>query len=286
MNIFGKILVVVVFLLSIGFAVSQMILFETREQYRAKYEDEVKIREDAERKLSETKEELSGIRSDFDRFRASKASEIDGLEQDIEDQRLRLDRLDRDNENLSDQLTKAQEIKESLIARLDDKENTIKSLETNLADRTETLQNKEVEIDELNEQIRQSRNQIAELEDNIETLTKEKETALTKLGDRERQLSQLQARGVHIDIGEPLPAIDGALSRVDNEIGVAVLNRGSEDGVEINFSFTAYRDDDFVARLYVIDVFPSHSLARVDREVTDLEERPMRIGDRITTRIE
>ncbi len=285
MNIFGKVLVVVVFLLSVGFAVSQMVLFEQRVRWRDEYERESDLRQDAESERDDFSRELERLKDDFDRVRAEKRSEIADLEQDIEDRNARISRLESDLERRSDQLSEAQRVQESKRERLSEKDTIIEEHEATIADRDASLKRRMDEIADLEEQVRTHTATIDDLERTIAELDEEKLKALTRLGDRERQLAELEARGVHVDIGKPLPVVDGILSQVDNEIGVAVLNRGEEHGVEINYDFVVYRDDSFIARVYVMDVFPNHSLARVDRELTDLEETPLEIGDRVTTRI-
>ncbi len=285
MNIFGKVLVVVVFLLSVGFAVSQMILFEQRVRWRDEYERETDLRQDAERARDDFSQELERLKDEFDRGQAAKRSEIADLEQDIADRNARISSLESDLERRSEQLSEAQRVQESKRERLSEKDNIIEEHEATIAERDASLKRRMDEIADLEEQVRMHTATIDDREQTIAELDEEKLRALTRLGDRERQLAELEARGVHVDIGKPLPVVDGVLSRVDNEIGVAVLNRGKQHGVEINYDFVVYRDDAFVARVYVMDVFPEHSLERVDRELTDLEETPMQVGDRATTRI-
>ncbi len=285
MNIFGKVLVVVIFLLSIGFAVAQMILFTERTQYREKYEDTSAKLDRTESRLEETEQSLEELRTEFDRFRSSKRREIENLEDDIEDKDLQMTRFQRDREELSAQLTKAQENNEALLGNLERKDEIIEKHESRIAELDERVKERMDEIDGLEEDISEQRALINEQKNNIARLEEEKENALTRLQDRERQLAELEARGVHVDIIAPLPPIDGHLSRVDNEIGVAIINRGSDHGVQINYDFVVYREDDYIARLYVMDVYPNHALARVDRDVTDLEEEPMEVGDKVTTRI-
>lgn len=285
MNVFGKVLVVVVFLLSIGFAVSQMILFDLRDQYRAKYEDESAIRGRVENQLEETRDELARVTGEFDAYRSDKRREIGNLESRIEERGLRISRLERDLEGESAKLAQALTNVEALTARLDAKDGIIEEHEARIASLDESLKGRMDKIEELEETIRRHTVTISDQEKDIARLQEELDHTHTRLQDRKRQLAELEARGVHIDIGKPLPPIDGVLSRVDNEIGVAVLNRGAEHGVEINFDFVVYREANFIARLYVMDVFPEHSLARVDRELTDPRETPLQIGDSVTTRI-
>lgn len=285
MNIFGKVLVVVIFLLSIGFAVAQMILFTERTQYREMYEDSSAKLNRTEGRLGETERDLEELRTEFDNFRGAKRREIENLESEIEGKETDIMRLQRDREEQSAQLTKAQQNKEALIGNLNRKDEIIEQHESRIAELDERVKERMDEIDGLEENISEQRALVNEKRNNIARLEEEKENALTRLQDRERQLAELEARGVHVDIIAPLPPIDGHLSRVDNEIGVAIINRGSDHGVEINFDFVVYRENDFVARLYVMDVYPNHALARVDRDVTDLQEQPMEVGDNVTTRI-
>ncbi len=285
MNIFGKVLVVVVFLLSIGFAVAQMILFEQRTQWRAEYNQEVERRRSVESDLSETRRRLERQTTELDTLRAEKRSEVDALTQRVQERDQRISRLESDLERRADELSQSQKNLELAQQRVAELDTIIKEHETKIAELEASKAQAEEEILALEEQIRTHVNTIDGLEKNIAELEEDRARTQRRLQDRERQLAELEARGVHIDIGKPLPAIDGMLSKVDNDIGVAILNRGEEHGVEINYDFVVYRDESFIARVYVMEVFPQHSLARVDRELTDLDTTPMRVGDKVTTRI-
>jgi hypothetical protein len=127
-------------------------------------------------------------------------------------------------------------------------------------------------------------------EEAVKTLTKDvaewKEKYSAVLKDKD-DLSAIVARlsemGVRIPAEEVLP-IDAKISRVDNEYGLVIINRGKMDGVKINYPFVIYRDGEFVAKATVMSLEDRVALARVDQSAT-AEGVEVKVGDDCTTRI-
>ncbi len=285
MNIFGKVLVVVVFVLSAAFAVSQMVLFQHRTQWRGEYHQERDQRRRIQSQLDETADRLGRREDELDDLRSEKAAAISDLEDEKRSLRQTISSLRDDVSSKESQLSAALEAKSVLNRRIDDREDEISDLEDAKAELHGDLQERMAEIEDLEEEKRAHIQEISDLETEIAELEEAKGETIAKLEEREQLLGDLEARGVRVDIYEPLPKIEGEISRADNEFGIAILNRGADHGVEINFDFVAYRDGNFIARLYVMEVHDDYSVARVDKELTDLQERPLRPGDKITTEI-
>ncbi len=237
MNIFGKVLVVVVFLLSVGFAVSQMILFQQRRHWREEYNREEARRQSVEGDLAGKSRDLERLKDEFDNFRRAKAVEIANLEETKGRLEQDIVRLNSRIETANRQISEAQALAASRDELLTQRDRLITQHEERIKELDENLKARMDEIAAFEEQVRAHTNTIGELEKEIAGLNEEKRKALTRLEDRERQLAELEARGVRVDIGKAQPAIDGLVSRVDNEIGVVVINRGESHGVEINFDF-------------------------------------------------
>jgi len=285
MNILGKVLVVVVFVLSVAFAVSQMVLFQQRTQWREEYTRELEKRRSAETRLEDTEGRLDRLKTEFDSVRTEKAGEIEGLEKRLSEREDDITKLEEEKDWVSNDLSSALETQKKLAERLEEKQNTIKEVEAKADELEASLRERKTAVENLEEEKKQLVNTIDGLESDVAELEEARDDALARLEERKKQLADLEARGVRVDIYDPPPEIEGQISRADNDFGVAVINRGSEHGVEVNFDFVAYRGDRFITRLYVMEVHPEYSVARVDRDLSDLQEMPMQRGDTVTTKI-
>lgn len=76
--------------------------------------------------------------------------------------------------------------------------------------------------------------------------------------------------------------IDGAVSAVDGEAGLVMIDRGRAHGVTRGTVLTVFRGDEFIGRVLVEQVFPDASSARIDRAITT---KTIQAGDLVTSRI-
>lgn len=282
MNTFAKVMVVVVLLLSCGFAVSQMALYSKREMWREKYVETRDQLEDTSSRAEDLEDELSDVRSDREQMKQRKDREIKDLEEKVENKDLEITKLERDNEDLETDLKDARNRMESLGDRIEEKNGVIEELESKVAELDESLKDKITDNDELKDEVREKTNRIDSLDEKVAELEEQKRKLAEEREELESVLSQMEARGIHTDISE-VPAIDAQVVRVDNEVGAVVLNRGKNADVKVGYPFTIYRGQEFVARAHVMEVHEDYSLARIDKELTwkDLET-----GDDATTRIQ
>ena len=282
MNTFAKVLVVIVLLLSSGFAISQMLLYSKREMWRGRYERVQQQLDTKTEQLEQSTEEAERLRNERDRIKQTKDSKINRLEEDIETKNLQISKLERRNEKLQTSVDQARARVANLEERLDDKEGVITELETKVDNLDGSLKQALGKVENLSEEVRAKANQIDELDQKIAQLQKEKRKVVQEREDLESMLAQLEAKGIHVGTTE-VPIIDAKVIRVDNELGAVVINRGKKDGVQVGYPFTIYRDEQFVARVYIMEVHEDYSLGRVDKQ---LAQKAAKVGDEATTRIQ
>lgn len=282
MNTFAKVLVVIVLLLSSGFAISQMVLYSKREKWRAQYAEKARQLDRKTTQAEELADRVDELRTDRDQIQKQLQGKVNDLQDDLEARGLRISDLERRNENLQTTANQTRERVTNLEERLDGKDQVVTQLEEKIEELDTSLKDRMAEVEDLNDQLRQRGNKIDQLDKRIAQLQQEKREITQEAEDMESMLAQLEARG--IDVGAiQVPVIDAKVVRVDNELGAIVLNKGENSGVKIGFPFTIYRESEFVARVYVMQVHEDFSLARLDKQLAKTE---MKVGDEATTRIQ
>ncbi|MBS3762007.1 MAG: hypothetical protein KGZ25_01765 [Planctomycetes bacterium] len=282
MNAFAKVLVVFVLLLSTGFAVSQMMLYQKRTQWRGKYATVKKKYDEAEKKKEKYYKELQSTLSSKDQLKNSLKREIANLTDKVDAANDRIGTLSKDKETLNDRLT--------------DRINRVKDLETQVGQKNGIIDQRDATIGKLKKGQQALLNQVANLESTvadrdkkidaldgeIANLNEEVAKVKNERNQFESQLAELERRGIHTG-RKPPPIIDAKVARIDKDLGAVVLNKGKESKVRVGFPFIVYRDKRFIAKVYVMDVQENMSVARVDRSLGI--PSPLRVGDNATTRI-
>jgi myosin heavy subunit len=282
MNTFAKVLVVIVLLLSSGFAISQMVLYSKREMWRERYAEAAEQLEGKTAKVEEIEQELGDLRTERDQMQQRLQTQVNRLKEDVETRDLRISKAERRVENLQTSAEQARTRVTNLEERLDKKDEVINQLEQKVAGLDTNLKDAHAKVEDLNSEVRQKANKIDQLDKRIAELQQEKRKVVQEREDLESMLAQLEAKGVHVGTTE-VPIIDAKVVRVDNELGAVVLNKGDGSGVQVGYPFTIYRNSDFVARAYVMEVHDDYSLARVDKQ---LARKDTKVGDEATTRIQ
>lgn len=282
MNAFTKVLVVLVLVLSLGFAVSQMVLYGRREdvgQQLTKARQQVKTltdqRDELQGQLSDAKQRLQNVRS-------QKNTEIDRLKNETQN-------LTEQNELVRTRLNTAeasvQQLTETTQAqsqRIDDARAQIDELKTRIADLSGQVEEKIAQVQDLQETIRSKNSNIGDLEHTLAQVKKQRQELTAENKRYQAKLAELVQRGIEIEPAYA-PPINGRVVRVDPELRTAVIDRGSEAGVKPNTEFTVYRDGQFVANLIVTDVVDKQ--ASVGRATLLAEGKSVQVGDKATTEI-
>ena len=100
MNAFTKVLVVVVLILSGGFAASQMILYAKRADYREKYDQAAAQLETQSKLARDSQAQLKEAGRSYDILKSTKDEEIARLKSEVETQGLTVITLTREKEGI------------------------------------------------------------------------------------------------------------------------------------------------------------------------------------------
>jgi len=281
MSALTKVLVVLVLLLSVGFAVSQMILYGKREDYAAKYrqasEQLQKAQQDAKDWQAKYEDQVRTADTRIADL-TTQVQKLQGQLKDADGQRSflkgELDKVNKQNASL------AQE-NQGLAAQLTTHLQTIQELKDTVADRDKTIEQKVAAIDQLQKTIQDKNKNISDLNYQLVQLKK----ANAKLADEQAQLQAVIADLVRKGIQVPPafgPPITGVVLRVNPDVKAAVIDKGKSAGVKPNMPFTIFNDAGMVATLVITDVDDSVAAGRITHLVEGKQIKP---GDRATNEV-
>jgi len=98
----------------------------------------------------------------------------------------------------------------------------------------------------------------------IATLEDEKAEALARAHEAEMLVEVAQDSGFNPSLILGMPTINAEVADVDNEFNFVILNKGSEDGVELGYTFEIYNTEDgYLGQVKVDQVHPNYATAKI-----------------------
>ncbi|MFW6161475.1 MAG: hypothetical protein ACODAJ_01830 [Planctomycetota bacterium] len=289
MSLAGKIFSVLALVLAIFYVGVTVTLVSLQENYRkqmVKQRDDLNAKiaekEDAIKDLEYEKKELTQERERL----VNKSGELQGEVNHLRKQWAESAALNRVQQNIiQDQ--------EQEIKRLEDRTDTWMVNYNEERAKTERLKDQIAQIEQDKEQLTVARDQF---QDRLVAAEKTRDGALQEVEkltqDINRYVSILQrikeqrpdvyAEAVRGETIQPKKAIRGKVTAVDKKLGLVVFDAGQRNDVRKGFSFIVFRDDQYVGKVVVDEVFPDVSAAHYirDQMATDVE-----VGDDVTTKL-
>lgn len=283
MNTFGKILAVVVLVLSAAFMASQIILFAKRTPWKQKYQETKAQLGKKEKALEQAQSKLEDKTQTYENKLANLQSQLQSLKNEVQSQANTISSLKSEGSSLRDDMRKAQENVDTLTAMVDKKESTIASLEEENSELQENVNDKVARINELDETVREKKDKITSLQEDLSQLEEDYASLQKKKQRYARMLSRLSKRGVRIP-AEEVKAVDGEIIKYEEKSRLVIINKGKKSGVEVNYPFTIYRNGTYVGQAVVYRVDQKVSVARVQKDMM-AEGKQIKVGDQATTRL-
>jgi len=282
MSAFTKVLIVFVCLLSAIFAASQVVLYTKRENFGELYKQSQQDLRQARADLEKARAEAADWQRKHDAEKARLEGQIASLQEDIKAKGLELARLQAELDKQSASVGRLTEVIEGLRTDIKTKDDTIATLQATLAERNSTVEENLAKIKALMDEGAAKDAKIGKLEDELLEVKADRREIAQEKAQLEGIISDLVARGISIEAVQ-VPPIDAKVVRVDNELGIAVINRGAKDHVKPNTGFTVFDDEGYVASIVIHTVQDRVSVGRVIRLA---EGKQLKIGDSATTTIQ
>jgi chromosome segregation ATPase len=267
MTFWAKLLIVVVFVLSLIFAAMSAVLFGKRENYRAELDQTKAAYAQDKEKWTQTNNDLTArINHAVDEIRQAKS--------DAEAAQLRVNTLTDEGERKDAEL-RAWKLADDKDKNLNlEQAAALTSLGTNLKEAYAERDNLKADNNKLIADLSAERSRSNRLEKentdltaSLKTVTAAKDKAEETIKLNDEIFAELSRRNVAwrelITQWTTLPDIKGRVVAVDKEMNLVTLNVGQKQGVMKNYEFTIFRDGVFVAKVNVIDVQDDLCAARI-----------------------
>ena len=285
MTFWAKLLSFLVLVLSIFFAAVSSVLFAKKQDWRGRYQRTVKEYtarqqewdiekkglEDDRRDLRTEKDKIQVEKKQLELEKRNLENDVGRLKGQVQSHNVTITHL---SSNLAtmEELAKTWETKNEALRKERDK------LSTELAKTLQELTDQQVQnsqqakaIAELQDLRDKLKSQVAALEDTLA----EKEQVLETIYDK-----VMVARPI-IDRMLLVPSIRGKVLLVDGD--KVIINVGAKQGVRRNHEFTVFRDDEFIAKIRIIDLQDGDLSA--GQVIPGQQRKEIKLGDSVDTRI-
>lgn len=283
MSTLSKVFVIVLLILSAGYAAVNSALFALRQNWKEKHQQlETKSKAEIAKLQHDVAVRDSRI-TDLDTRGKSLESEVNGLKQSV-------DSLTAERARLTNQMAEQKLAMEGLRTDMTKISNEIEAQRKENREYAAKIKTLEAELDKNRQTMRDQVLAIEGLQDDKKVLTEEVgnlkknlATVLTERDELSKLIADLARRGVDVSAG-PVAAIDGKVLKFDPQLKIVVISVGKDRGVRIGHQFTAYRGSEYVGRILVEDVQPSIASGRPIDEFMN-PKTTLQVGDDVSTRL-
>jgi hypothetical protein len=290
MHFVGKILVVLLFVLSIFFMAFAGVVYNAQMNWRTEAQNQKKNVDKVSGQLRDAQQEMENLKTASDK----KVKEAEGIAQG----------LDAQNRGLQTDVTRLKkEVNDYAVARKTAGEQAVISGEEAVA-RVEESQNLRKINHDQTDQLNANFEEKTKLEDKLHNLEQQLELAKVKQKDSLYQISvfrqALEANGISADVNElaartsPPPAVDGIIEDVKPaaRLGASELveiSLGSDMGLKKGHQLTVYRSGlkggqraKFLAKIVIVDTEAHRAVGQV---LENSRNGVIQKGDNVTTKL-
>jgi predicted nuclease with TOPRIM domain len=281
MSVVAKILVVLNLFLAIGFLGASATFLGVQENYKVQLaETSAKMQGEID-DLTTQKQKLGKDLSDQRALSAEKQANNEGLTAQAEAQEQEFGRLREVHNQLLGQYERMAQTGKDLQSTIDslnaDKNRLINEKDSALGEKRDAVDAKNNAITEQ----KRLENEILGLQDQVGEL--EVRLVATALQLEKTDLVVALYKDAYGELGPGVgqKAVKAVVSGVNNDLNIVLLSVGRDDNVQPGYTFTIYRNNEYVATVVVDKVDKDHCSGYSKKEV---ERLPISVGDKGTTR--
>lgn len=274
MNFLGKILVVLIFVMSLMFMAFAIAVWAVNRNYYDAINNPstgYKVQKNKlQSELDGLRAQFDSLRSDLGRERATKRLALAALENERLQLVQELDGLNRAQDQQAQATREAVAAMQSMQDNLKSWREEIDGLRTRLHTAIDERNESFARVIDLTDQMQQATATLATLKKNNEAL----------LAQANQMRNVLRERGLN----EQVPAeikVDGIIQDVQDNRYVAV-NIGRDDGLQIGDSLEVYSGAQYLGRVRVVLAEPDRAVCEIQKS---LQKGPIKVGDNVTTKI-
>ncbi len=281
MNAFTKVLVILVLVLSLIFAATQVMLYGKRAKLGDVLKAQNQALQTATQQVGQFKGDLGDLKSSTDRTIADLRTQTQGLQSKLDTETQANAALQKEKDQQVASVKSLTATTQTQLASIDNLNATIKQLQDQNADRQAQIQDKTKQLAQVTEELKQSQAQAGDLDQQLTEAKKENRKLTDANEDMTAQLVALRMRGIQTEAAFA-PPISAKIITVDAELHTAVIDKGTQAGVKPNTEFTIYRDSQYIAHMYITDVNQQVAAGTVTLLAKGVEPKQ---GDDATTTI-
>jgi molecular chaperone GrpE (heat shock protein) len=276
MNLLGKILVVTLFVLSMGYMWLAISVYSYHRDWKTQAET-------AQKQLNDERARFQALQNKSNALESQLKAEADSALQQVRKLETETTRLADDNQRIQRQLnelsTDARQAVEAVTATQQNNNQLAEEVSRIRDDISKAIKEKDDSFDvalKATETLQSIRN---DLESALETQR-------DLVADTGRMTRVMESEG--IDPNAPAdgitPRVDGFVSRTQRKGGVQLveISIGDDDGLRIGDTVEVFRDTKYKGRLEILKTAPDRAVGRVD---TRFQQGPIQEGDRVATRL-
>jgi len=284
MGTFAKIFIVVNLVLAVVFLGAASTLLGTIDDWKSQYNDlDKKYKAETEKLTADNKrlsDDLNSLRTE----KTALANKVTTLEQ--EDRRRSAEweaikvAYNKQTETIEKQAATLTDLEKDLAAARTE----ISDLNTKYDDALAATRAARQTSDDLRNDLERANGQISQLQDELAATQKEKTELAEELQKKANLIAMITERIGAAAIAEMqnMPAINGQVTGVDEDLNIVLVSVGTDDEVKVGFTMTVYRGGEYVGRLVIDKVGGDWASGHMDQSVS--KSFPMK-GDDVATQL-
>jgi DNA repair exonuclease SbcCD ATPase subunit len=274
MNLLGKILTVLILVLSIGFMFASFFVYASHRNWK---DEAQRISSDLSAAQQENRELDAKIQQEKIKLaseRAARASALAVLEQ-------RAQKAEQERMEAARTLQQLQQSQRQAVQALTGSQETLANLKAEVDRLRADVKKAESDRDEMFQQVVALKVKELEAEGVRRRLESQNRAAINELS---KATAVLRANGLSAD--SPLtkvpPPLDGQVVSVDNDNGYVRVSIGDDEGLQKNHTLEVFRRGQYLAKVRVIKTYSDESVAKV---MDGFRKGAIRVGDSVATKI-
>ncbi len=273
MTLVGKIFTVLTLLLSVLFMAFSMMTFATHTNWRDKYIELNRLKENQSAELKTVKADLDSVRVVLAQEQASRRQAIAALQTRLTQASSELASKERDLQSLSAAHAKVTDAEKIAQERLKTLEGEVDKVRTEVRDIQGDRDVQFEKVVALTEQLNQAEGTKLRMEERNASL----------LAQVAQQKMVMDAHGLKADslVAHIPPKVEGVVLAVGDK-DLIEISLGSDDGLKEGHSMEVYRGDKYLGRVIIRKTSPDRAVGQM---VKELQRGSIKKGDNVSTKL-
>jgi len=282
MSTLTRVLIVMVFIMSMVYLGMSAALFAYRVDFKDLYEKEQKAHKATTEEKDIQINALKGKNTDLDKNIRTLEGNISALKADLDAARNDLTAWQSENVQLQNNITTLSANYEKLQAALREQIQKNQELNQNLEKVTASKDDAVRERTVLEEKFLNSEDARIKLEKNLATIEQQYLAQAKELNQLKIMVEDFKKKAPTLLAEVPVKLIEGKVMAISDkpELNIVVISVGKNDGIEVGMKFTVYRANKYVAKIQVEKAEATWASAF---SIKEFQADTIRVGDNITT---